>query len=78
MGGEGKDVNEILAGVGNVEPLTLLIDVKRDSEATYVVLDALLRRYADLFTISAGGEVIDGPVVAIISGERAIGTLLPT
>ena len=56
-------------------PLTLLIDVKADSEGSYVVLDALLRRYADLFTIDAGGEVIEGPVVAIISGARAIGTM---
>jgi glycerophosphoryl diester phosphodiesterase len=57
------------------EPLTLLIDVKSDSEATYAVLDTLLRRYADVFTIYAGGERIDGPVQAIISGERAIGTM---
>jgi hypothetical protein len=56
-------------------PLTLLIDVKADSEGSYVALDSLLRRYADLFTIYAGGEVIEGPVVAIISGERAIGTM---
>lgn len=56
-------------------PLTLLIDVKADSEASYVALDSLLRRYADLFTIYAGGEVIEGPVVAIISGARAIGTM---
>ena len=57
------------------EPLTLLIDVKSDSEATYAVLDSLLRRYADVFTIFAGDERIDGPVLAIISGERAIGTM---
>jgi hypothetical protein len=57
------------------QPLTLLIDVKSDSEATYVSLDSLLRRYADLFTIYAGGAVIKGPVVAVISGERAIGTM---
>jgi hypothetical protein len=57
------------------QPLTLLIDVKSDSEASYVAIDSLLRRYADLFTIFAGGEVIDGPVVAVISGERAIGTM---
>lgn len=56
-------------------PLTLLIDVKSDAEGSYVVLDSLLRRYADLFTIHAGGEVVAGPVVAIVSGERAIGTM---
>ena len=57
------------------QPLTLLIDVKADSEAAYAALDSLLRRYADLFTIHAGGTVIDGPVVAVISGDRAIGTM---
>ncbi|MDB4889663.1 MAG: hypothetical protein JWL61_1518 [Gemmatimonadetes bacterium] len=56
-------------------PLTLLIDVKADSEGSYVALDSVLRRYADLFTIYAGGEVIQGPVAAIISGERAIGKM---
>ena len=56
-------------------PLTLLIDVKGDSEQTYVVLDALLRRYADILTIHAGAVVIEGPVAAVISGNRAIGTM---
>ena len=57
------------------QPLVLLIDVKSDSEATYVALDSVLRRYADICTIFVGGVVIDGPVVAIISGNRAIGTM---
>ena len=57
------------------QPLILLIDVKSDSEATYRVLSSVLRRYADLFTIFANGDVIEGPVVAIVSGERAIGTM---
>jgi glycerophosphoryl diester phosphodiesterase len=56
-------------------PLILLIDVKSDSNATYASLDSVLRRYADMLTIFAGDEIIDGPVVAIISGERAIGTM---
>ena len=56
-------------------PLTLLIDVKGDSDLTYAVLDALLRRYADILTIQAGAVVIAGPVAAVISGNRAIGTM---
>ena len=56
-------------------PLTLLIDVKSDSEATYSALDAVLRRYADILTSFARGEVADGPVIAVISGERAINTM---
>lgn len=57
------------------QPLTLLIDVKSDSEATYVVLDALLRRYADILTIFTAATVVEGPVVAVISGKRAIGAM---
>ena len=57
------------------EPLLLLIDVKSDSEATYVVLDSVLRRYADILTIFADARTIEGPVLAVISGERAIGTM---
>ena len=58
-----------------VQPLTLLIDVKGDAEGSYAALDPLLRRYADLFTIFAGGTVVPGPIIAVVSGERAIGTM---
>lgn len=54
-------------------PLTLLIDIKSDSNATYVALDSVLRRYADILTIFADTLVIKGPIVAIMSGERALG-----
>ncbi|MEO7457942.1 MAG: phosphatidylinositol-specific phospholipase C/glycerophosphodiester phosphodiesterase family protein [Gemmatimonadaceae bacterium] len=55
--------------------LILLIDVKQDAEGSWVVLDSLLRRYADMLTIYAGGDVREGAVTAIISGERAISTM---
>ena len=54
-------------------PLTLLIDIKSDSTTTYVALDSVLRRYADILTIFADTLVIDGPIIAIMSGERALG-----
>ncbi|MDB4917706.1 MAG: hypothetical protein JWM95_5350 [Gemmatimonadetes bacterium] len=60
---------------GGAQPLTLLIDVKTNADSTYLVLNGVLRRYADLFTIYAGSEVIDGPIVAVISGNRAIKTM---
>lgn len=60
---------------GTPYPLTLLIDIKSDSEATYAALDAVLRRYADILTIFADTLVIEGPVIAVMSGERAIGTV---
>ena len=56
-------------------PLTLLIDIKSDSTTTYVALDSVLRRYADVLTIFADTLVIKGPIIAIMSGERALGTV---
>jgi glycerophosphoryl diester phosphodiesterase len=53
--------------------VTLLIDIKSDSLATYVALDAVLRRYADILTIFADTLVIPGPIIAVMSGERALG-----
>ena len=58
---------------GTAYPVTLLIDIKSDSLATYVALDSVLRRYADILTIFADTLVIKGPLVAVLSGERAIG-----
>ncbi|MDQ2668609.1 MAG: phosphatidylinositol-specific phospholipase C/glycerophosphodiester phosphodiesterase family protein [Gemmatimonadota bacterium] len=60
---------------GTPYPLTLLIDIKSDSQSTYVALDSVLRRYADILTIFADTIVIEGPIVAIMSGERALGTV---
>ena len=57
---------------GTPYPVTLLIDIKSDSQSTYVVLDSVLRRYADILTIFADTLVITGPVFAVMSGERAL------
>lgn len=54
-------------------PVTLLIDIKSDSLATYVALDSVLRRYADILTFFADTLVIKGPIIAVMSGERALG-----
>jgi hypothetical protein len=56
-------------------PLTLLIDIKSDSLATYVALDSVLRRHADILTIFADTLVIPGPIVAVMSGERSLGAV---
>jgi hypothetical protein len=56
-------------------PVTLLIDIKSDAEATYSALHDLLRSYADILTIYAGDVAIPGPVQAIISGNRARETM---
>jgi hypothetical protein len=56
-------------------PLLLLIDIKTDSTTTYARLDEVLRRYADIFTIFAGDTAIEGPVMAVVSGERPEGMM---
>lgn len=57
-------------------PLLLLIDIKSDAEATYARLHPLLRRYADILTMHAGDLEVEGPVVAVISGNRPRSALL--
>jgi hypothetical protein len=56
-------------------PLTLLIDVKSDAEATWAALEPLLRRYDDVITSWHGDSMTTRPVVAVISGERPLVTL---
>lgn len=53
----------------------LLIDIKSEAEATYQVLRRILRRYADILTITAGEEVEEGAVTVILSGNRPRATL---
>lgn len=59
-----------------VLPFLLLIDIKSDAEATYARLHPLLRRYADILTITVGERVVEGPVVAVLSGNRPRTALL--
>lgn len=56
-------------------PLQLLIDIKSDSEATYSALHEVLRRYADIMTIFTDEATVEGPVVAVVSGERPRGMM---
>jgi glycerophosphoryl diester phosphodiesterase len=57
------------------QALTLLIDVKSDSVDTYVAIDRVLHDYADILTAFMGDSVVARPVVAIISGNRAISAM---
>ena len=60
---------------GSDEPLTLLIDIKTDGEATYKALHEVLESYQDLFTVYHTDRVQEGPVTAIISGDRPLETM---
>jgi hypothetical protein len=60
---------------GDGQPLTLLIDLKSDGEATYQALDKLLEEYREILTYSENGVEHTGPVIAIISGNRPVETV---
>lgn len=51
-------------------PLTLLIDIKSEAEATYSALDAVLQAYPELLTRFQDGEQQTGAVTAVVSGNR--------
>jgi hypothetical protein len=51
-------------------PLILLIDIKTDGAATYRVLRDVLAQYADILTRVENGELHEGAVTAVISGNR--------
>jgi hypothetical protein len=51
-------------------PLVLLIDIKTEGEATYNALSAVLSEYVDILARVEQGQLIAGPVMAIVSGNR--------
>ncbi len=57
---------------GDGQPLTLLIDIKSDGEATYRALHELLLGYRHLLSQVENNALHPGPVQVIVSGERAI------
>ncbi len=59
-----------VAGRDASDPLLLLIDIKTDGPATYAALDEVLSDYADVLTRVEDGQVIPGPVMAVVSGNR--------
>jgi hypothetical protein len=60
---------------GDEQPFTLLIDVKSDAVSTYAKLDEVLAEYAELLTRNLDGQVTVGPIVAIVSGNRAFAAI---
>ena len=49
---------------------TLLIDIRSDPEATYLVLRDVLREYSDIVTVFREGEVDAKNITVIVSGRR--------
>lgn len=61
---------------GDATSLLLLIDVKSGAESTYRVLRSVLRGYADVLTLFAGAERVEGAVTVVVSGNRARAAML--
>jgi glycerophosphoryl diester phosphodiesterase len=52
-------------------PITLLVDVKSEAEATYAVLKKVLADYADILAAFTSNRIHTNAVMVIISGNRA-------
>lgn len=57
---------------GDEQTFVLLIDIKSDGDTTYQALDELLTKYDDVLTHVTDALVQKRPVVAIVSGNRAM------
>lgn len=60
---------------GDDDYFTLLIDIKSDAVPTYTALHEELKKYRQVFTTFDRGRVEDGPVTAIVSGNRPRGLM---
>jgi hypothetical protein len=56
-------------------PITLLIDVKSEAEATWAVLREVLHDYGNVLTRFESNTIRTNAIVVIISGERAEATM---
>jgi Glycerophosphoryl diester phosphodiesterase family len=76
-----QPLKEIVRGKGrSVYPgwdgtLQLLIDIKTEGESTYAAVEGALGEYEELFVRYIDGNVKDGPVEAVISGNRPLATM---
>ncbi|MDQ4047014.1 MAG: phosphatidylinositol-specific phospholipase C/glycerophosphodiester phosphodiesterase family protein [Actinomycetota bacterium] len=55
--------------------LQLMIDIKSEGEATYKAIEQELAEHPQLLTQYAKGKVTEGPVTAVISGNRPLGMM---
>lgn len=53
-------------------PLLLMIDIKSDAEPTYRALHDVLGEYVDILTIVCDTQIIHGPILVVVSGNRAV------
>ncbi|MFB0499386.1 hypothetical protein ABID99_005623 [Mucilaginibacter sp. OAE612] len=53
-----------------LSPGTLMIDIKSDAEKTYAKLSEVLKRYAPMLSSYNDGEIIEGKVTIVITGNK--------
>mgnify|MGYP003657183649 CR=1 FL=1 len=58
------------------QPVTLLIDIKNEGATTYTALHQVLQNYAPMLTHFGPNSNKTGAVTVIISGDRAVDTIL--
>lgn len=52
--------------------VTLLVDIKRDGKAAYVVLDKLLQSYESMISVTRDGVFAEKAITVVVSGDRPI------
>jgi hypothetical protein len=57
------------------ERFFLLVDIKSDAQVAFAPVQKVLAKYADILTVVDQGEVKQGPVTVVISGNRPIAEL---
>jgi glycerophosphoryl diester phosphodiesterase len=57
------------------EQFILLVDIKSDAKATFAPVNEALSKYADVLTVVDNGEVKQGAVTIVFSGNRPIAEL---
>lgn len=74
-------LSELLRGHGrSVYPgwdgsFQLLIDIKSDGESSYAAIEKELAEHRSIMTRYSNGKTKTGPVIAVVSGNRPLGTM---
>lgn len=61
--------------VRSTPPLTLLIDIKSETETTYAALREVLKSYSDILTRFESNRIHTNAIIVIISGNRPEATM---
>lgn len=57
------------------KPVILMIDIKSDANRTYLALEPLLQKYADMLSYDQNGVFVPGKITVVLSGNKPFGLL---